>query len=47
MEKLYERWKYTGNLQQMQMHKEIFREPKDAEKYQQVMDNYYAAIYNG
>ena len=31
----------------MQQHKEIFREPKDAEKYQSVMDEYYAAIYGG
>jgi len=29
----------------MQQHKEIFREPKDAEKYQSVMEDYYAAIY--
>ncbi len=31
----------------MQQHKEIYREPKDAEKYQKVMEDYYAAIYGG
>ena len=45
MDKVFERWKESGVLHEIQKFKQVFREPKRATEYQMVMDRYYSAIF--
>ena len=45
MDKVYERWKESGVLFDIQKQKMVYREPKRAAEYQMVMDRYYSAIF--
>ena len=45
MEKVYETWDRSGVLDSIQRHKIVYREPKNAQEYQMIMDRYYTAIF--
>ena len=47
MNSVYERWEYSGVLDEIQEHKIVYREPKKAAEYQIIMDRYYSAIFEG
>ena len=45
MEKCYNHWAATENLQKIDKHKKVFMEPKKASEYQIIMDRYYGEIF--
>ena len=45
MEKTYEIWTNSGVLDKIQRHKIVYREPKNSQEYQPIMDMYYKEIF--
>jgi Rad3-related DNA helicase len=46
LEKSYESWENNGSLLKIEKFKKVFREPKDASKYEAIIQNYYKNIFN-
>ena len=45
MDKIYEQWDRSGVLNMIQKHKLVYREPKNAQEYQVIMDRYYSEVF--
>ena len=45
MDQIYSRWEKSGGLLNIQKHKSVLKEPKDAKEYQMIIDRFYNAIY--
>lgn len=45
MEQIYKEWSCCNLLHQIQMHKQVYLEPKSAADHQLVMNSYYSDIF--